>query len=123
MGWYLSYFLFLLSEGQIRIGCEWVGHWSDGGRKSDVAACACALGHASSCDKGGCVGCMGDDVVGQCSGGVTILFPHHSILLFTHTCCLLTWRGRYHYTNTSYLFICTSSSFCFFDLSMDLANS
>ena len=50
---------------------------------------------------------------------VTILFPHHSILLFTHTCCLLTWRGRRHYTNTSYLFIHTLSSFCFFDLSLD----
>ena len=54
---------------------------------------------------------------------VTILFPHHSILLFIHTRCLLTWRGRHLYTNTSYLFICTLSSFCFFDLSMDLANS
>ena len=54
---------------------------------------------------------------------VTILFPHRSILLFIHTCCLLTWRGRRHYMNTSYLFIRTSSSFCFFDLSMDLANS
>ena len=54
---------------------------------------------------------------------VTILFPHHSILLLTHARCLLTWRGRHHYTNTSYLFIQTLSSFCFFDLSMDLANS
>ena len=54
---------------------------------------------------------------------VTVLFPHHSILLFTHTHCLLTWRGRRHYTNTSFLFIRTLSSFCFFDLSMDLANS
>ena len=72
MGWYLSYFLFLLSEGRIGIGCEWVGRWSDGGRKWDVAACACALGHASSCDEGGCVGCMGDDVVGRCSGGVEL---------------------------------------------------
>ena len=56
-------------------------------------------------------------------GNVTILFPHCSTLLFTHTQCLLTWRGRHHYINTSYLFICTLSSFCFFDLSMDLANS
>ena len=55
--------------------------------------------------------------------GVTILFLHRSTLLFTHTRCLLTWRGRHHYTNTSYLFIRTLSSFCFFDLSMDLANS
>ena len=55
---------------------------------------------------------------------VTILFPHRSILLFTHTRCLLTWRGRRHsYINTSYLFICTLSSFCFFDLHMDIANS
>ena len=54
---------------------------------------------------------------------VTILFPHRSILLFTHTRCLLTWRGRRLYTNTSYLFIHTVSSFCFFDLSMDLTNS
>ena len=72
MGWYLSYFLFLLSEGRIGTGCEWVGRWADGGRKWDVAACACALGHASSCDEGGCVGCMGDDVVGRCSGGVEL---------------------------------------------------
>ena len=54
--------------------------------------------------------------------GVTVLFPHHSILLFFHTRCLLTWRGRRLYTNTSYLFIRTYSSFCFFDLSTDLAN-
>ena len=54
---------------------------------------------------------------------VTILFPHRSILLFTHTQCLLIWRGRRHYINTSYLFIRTLSSFCFFDLSKDLANS
>ena len=54
---------------------------------------------------------------------VTILFPHRSVLLFIHTRCLLTWRGRCLYTNTSYLFIRTLSSFCFFDLSMDLANS
>ena len=55
---------------------------------------------------------------------VTILFPHHSIVLFTHTCRLLTWRGRHHsYINTSYLFIHTLSSFCFLDLSMDIANS
>ena len=56
-------------------------------------------------------------------GNVTILFPYRSILLFIHTHCLLTWRGRRRYTNTSVLFIHTSSSFCFFDLSMDLANS
>ena len=55
--------------------------------------------------------------------GVTVLFPHRSILLFLHTRCLLTWRGRRHYTNTLFLFICTLSSFCFFDLSMDLADS
>ena len=55
---------------------------------------------------------------------VMILFPHRSILLFTHTRCLLTWRGRRHsHINTSYLFICTLSSFCFLDLSMDIANS
>ena len=54
---------------------------------------------------------------------VTILFPHRSTLLFTHTRCLLTWRGRRRYINTSYLFIHTLSSFCFFNLSMDLANS
>ena len=54
---------------------------------------------------------------------VTVLFPHRSVLLFFHTRCLLTWRGRRLYTNTSYLFIRTNSSFCFFDLSMDLANS
>ena len=55
---------------------------------------------------------------------VTILFPHYSILLFIHTHRLLTWRGRRHsYINTSYLFICTLSSFCFLDLSMDIANS
>ena len=54
---------------------------------------------------------------------VTVLFPHRSTLLFIHTRCLLTWRGRHHYTNTSFLFICTLSSFCFFDLSMDLVNS
>ena len=55
---------------------------------------------------------------------VTILFPHHSVLLFTHTHRLLTWRGRRHsYINTSYLFIRTLSSFCFLDLSMDIANS
>ena len=55
--------------------------------------------------------------------GVTVLFPHRSVLLFFHTHCLLTWRGRRLYTNTSYLFIRTNSSFCFFDLSTDLANS
>ena len=54
---------------------------------------------------------------------VTVLFPHRSVLLFFHTQCLLTWRGRRLYTNTAYLFIRTASSFCFFDLSMDLANS
>ena len=54
---------------------------------------------------------------------VTVLFPHRSILLFFHTRYLLTWRGRRIYTNTSYLFIRTVSSFCFFDLSTDLANS
>ena len=54
---------------------------------------------------------------------VTVLFPHRSILLFFHTRCLLTWRGRRIYTNTAYLFLRTASSFCFFDLSMDLANS
>ena len=54
---------------------------------------------------------------------VTVLFPHHSVLLFIHTHRLLTWRGRHHYINTSFLFIHTLSSFCFFDLSMDLANS
>ena len=58
------------------------------------------------------------------SSTVTILFPHRSILLFTHTRCLLTWRGRCHsYINTSYLLIRTLSSFCFLDLSMDIANS
>ena len=55
--------------------------------------------------------------------GVTVLFPHRSVLLFFHTRCLLTWRGRRIYTNTAYLFLRTASSFCFFDLSMDLANS
>ena len=54
---------------------------------------------------------------------VTVLFPDHSVLLFFHTQCLLTWRGRRIYTNTAYLFLRTASSFCFFDLSMDLANS
>ena len=55
---------------------------------------------------------------------VTILFPHRSILLFTHSRRLLTWRGRRHsYINTSYLLIHTLSSFCFLDLSMDIANS
>ena len=54
---------------------------------------------------------------------VTVLFPHRSVLLFFHTHCLLTWRGRRLYTNTLYLFIHTDSSFCFFDLSTDLANS
>ena len=55
---------------------------------------------------------------------VTILFPHRSLLLFTHTRRLLTWRGRRHsYINTSYLLIRTLSSFCFLDLSMDIANS
>ena len=54
---------------------------------------------------------------------VTILFPHRSTLLFIHSCRLLTWRGRHHsYINTSYLLIHTSS-FCFLDLSMDIANS
>ena len=56
-------------------------------------------------------------------GIVTVLFPYHSVLLFFHTQCLLTWRGRRIYTNTAYLFLRTASSFCFFDLSMDLANS
>ena len=51
-------------------------------------------------------------------------FPHHSTLLFIHSRRLLTWRGRCHsYINTSYLLIRTSSSFCFLDLSMDIANS
>ena len=55
---------------------------------------------------------------------VTILLPHSSILLFTHTHRLLTWRGRRHlYHNTSYLLIHALSSFCFLDLSMDIANS
>ena len=40
--------------------------------KGNITACACALGHASSCDEGSCVGCMGDDVVGWCSGGVEL---------------------------------------------------
>ena len=58
------------------------------------------------------------------SVGVTILFPHRSTLLFIHSRCLLTWRGRRHsYINTSYLLILTSSSFCFLNLSMDIANS
>ena len=52
---------------------------------------------------------------------VTVLFPHRSVLLFFHTRCLLTWRGRRIYTNTSYPFICTISSFCFFDLSHGLS--
>ena len=34
--------------------------------------CACALGHALSYDEGGCVGCMGDVVVGWCGGGVEL---------------------------------------------------
>ena len=54
---------------------------------------------------------------------VTVLFPHRSVLLFFHTHCLLSWRGRRLYTHTSYLFIRTNSSFSFFDLSTDLANS
>ena len=57
------------------------------------------------------------------TSSVTVLFPHRSVLLFFHTQCLLTWRGRRLYTNTAYLFTRTSSSFCFFDLSLDLANS
>ena len=65
----------------------------------------------------------GEGHVSGSTADVTVLFPHHSILLFTHTRCLLTWRGRRHYINTSYLFIHTLSSFCFFDLSTDLANS
>ena len=57
-------------------------------------------------------------------GNVTILFPHHSTLLFIHSRHLLTWRGRCHsYINTSYLLIRTASSFCFLNLSMDIANS
>ena len=57
-------------------------------------------------------------------GNVTIFFPHRSTLLFTHSHHLLTWRGRCHsYINTSYLLIRTLSSFCFLDLSMDIANS
>ena len=59
----------------------------------------------------------------QGATSVTVLFPHHSVLLFFHTQCLRTWRGRRLYTNTAYLFIHSTSSFCFFDLSMDLANS
>ena len=48
-------------------------------------------------------------------------FPHCSVLLFIHSRCLCTWRGRsYSYINMSYLLVCTLSSFCFFDLSMDL---
>ena len=54
---------------------------------------------------------------------VTVLFLHRSILLLFHTRSLLTWRGRRIYTNTAYLFLHTASSFCFLDLSMDLANS
>ena len=58
-----------------------------------------------------------------CTPIVTILFPYRSVLLFFHTQHLLTWRGRRIYTNTTYLFLRTASSFSFFDLSMDLANS
>ena len=61
-----------MSEGQIRIGCKWVGCWLDGGHEWDMVACACALEHALSCDKGSYVGCMGNDVVGWCSGGVEL---------------------------------------------------
>ena len=66
---------------------------------------------------------VGSPLFPHSSLSVTVLFPHRSVLLFFHTRCLLTWRGRRLYTHTSYLFICTVSSFCFFDLSTDLANS
>ena len=53
---------------------------------------------------------------------VMILFPHRSILLIIHSRCLLTWRGRgsIHFLNTTYLLICSLSTFSLIDLSLDI---
>ena len=52
---------------------------------------------------------------------VTILFPHHSILLIVHSCRLLTWRGRGSalFLNTAYLLVRNLSTFSLVDLSLD----
>ena len=57
--------------------------------------------------------------------GVTILFPYCSILIFIHSCCLLTWRGRGngHFFNSTYLLLCSFSTFSLIDLSLDLVIS
>ena len=51
---------------------------------------------------------------------VTILFPHHSILLITHSRRTLTWRGSSHFLNTAYLLVRSLSTFSLVDLSSDI---
>ena len=52
---------------------------------------------------------------------VTIHFPYRSILLITHSCHLLTWRGRdsAHFLNTIYLLVHSSSTFSLVSPSLD----
>ena len=40
--------------------------------RSELDVNGLVIGHKSSCDVGGCVGCMGNGVVGQCGGGVEL---------------------------------------------------
>ena len=56
---------------------------------------------------------------------VMILFPYQSILLIVHSHHLLTWRGRgsVHFLNTTYLLVCSSSTFSLVSLSSDVPNS
>ena len=58
-------------------------------------------------------------------GNVTILFPYRSILLIVHSHDLLTWRGRGSvcFLNTTYLLVCSSSTFSLVSLSSDVPNS
>ena len=55
-------------------------------------------------------------------GNVTILFLYHSILLIVHSYHLLTWRGRgsVHFLNTTYLLVCSPSTFSLVDLFSDI---
>ena len=56
---------------------------------------------------------------------VTILFPYHSILLIIHSFHLLTWRGRGNvcFLNTTYLLVCSFSTFSLVNLSSDTFTS
>ena len=52
---------------------------------------------------------------------VIILFPYCSILVILHSRCLLTWRdrGSAPFLNTTYLLVCSLSTFSLVDLSSD----